>query len=94
MKQFARVFVWNISADNYARELRFGKFSHLQFCNEKKIFDFGFCFFVSGVVLGLFGPRPKPLDGSISLKFLLETRLKSESFDTLIDLVGFCVQKL
>jgi len=28
------------------------------------------------------GPRLKPLDGSISLKFLLETRLQSESFDT------------
>jgi len=40
------------------------------------------------------GPRPKPLDGSILLKFLLETRLKSESFDTLINLLGFLVQKL
>jgi len=37
------------------------------------------------------GPGPKPLDGSISLKFLLETRLKSESFDTLDDLLGFQV---
>jgi len=26
------------------------------------------------------GPMPKQLDGSISLKFLLETRLQSESF--------------
>jgi len=40
------------------------------------------------------GSRPKPLDGSISLKFLLETRLQSESFDTLDDLLGFRVQKL
>jgi len=40
------------------------------------------------------GPRPKPLDGSISLKFLLETRLQSESFDNLDDLLGFRVQKL
>ena len=40
------------------------------------------------------GPGPKPLDGSISLKFLLETRLQSESFDTLDDLLGFWVQKL
>jgi len=34
------------------------------------------------------------LDGSISLKFLLETRLKSESFDTLDDLPGIRFQKL
>jgi len=37
---------------------------------------------------------PKQLDGSISMKFLLETRLQSESFDTLDDLLGFRVQKL
>jgi len=29
------------------------------------------------------GPERKRLDGSISLKFLLETRVQSESFDTL-----------
>ena len=34
------------------------------------------------------------LDDNILLKFLLETRLKSESFDTLDDLLGFQVQKL
>jgi len=34
------------------------------------------------------------LGGSISLKFLLETRLQSESFDTLDGLLGFRVQKL
>ena len=34
------------------------------------------------------------LDDSISLKFLLETRLQFESFDTLDDLLGFQVQKL
>ena len=33
----------------------------------------------------LSGLGPKLLDGSISLKFLLETRLQSESFDTLDD---------
>jgi len=37
------------------------------------------------------GPKPKPLDGSISLIFLLETKLQSESFDTLDDLLGFWV---
>ena len=40
------------------------------------------------------GPGRQPLHGSTSLKFLLETRLKSESFDTLDDLLGFRVQKL
>ena len=39
-------------------------------------------------------PGRQPLDGSISLKFLLETRLQSESFNTLDDLLGFRVQKL
>ena len=40
------------------------------------------------------GPGRQPLDGSILLKFLLETRLQSESFNTLDDLLGFRVQKL
>ena len=40
------------------------------------------------------GPGRQPLGGSISLKFLLETRLQSQSFDTLDDLLGFQVQKL
>jgi len=34
------------------------------------------------------------LDGSILLKFLLETRLQSKSFDTLDDLLGFRIHKL
>ena len=40
------------------------------------------------------GPGRQPLSGSFSLKFLLETRLQSESFDTLDDLLRFRVQKL
>jgi len=40
------------------------------------------------------GLGPKPLDGSISLKFLLETKLQSQSFDILDDLLRFQVQKL
>ena len=62
----------------------------------------GYGFFVSGVISGrlrppwptLPGPGRQPLGGSISLKFLLETRLQSKSFDTLDDLLGFRVQKL
>jgi len=38
------------------------------------------------------GPGCQPF-GGILLKFLLETRLQSESFDTLDDLLGFQVQK-
>jgi len=40
------------------------------------------------------GPGRQPLGGSILVKFLLETKLQSESFDTLDDLLGFRVQKL
>jgi len=39
-------------------------------------------------------PGRQPLGGSISMKFLLDSRLQSESFDTLNDLLGFRVQKL
>ena len=70
----------------------------------KKKFLVGECrFFVSDVISGgllrppwptLPGPGRQPLGGSISLKFLLATRLQSESFDTLDDLLGFRVQKL
>jgi len=40
------------------------------------------------------GPERQQLDGSILLKFLLVTKLQSESFDTLDDLLGFWVEKL
>jgi len=40
------------------------------------------------------GPGCRLLGGSISLKFLLGTRLQSESFDTLDNVLGFRVQKL
>ena len=38
-------------------------------------------------------PWAQPLDESISLKFLLETRSKSKSFQPLIDFPEFLVQK-
>ena len=71
-------------------------------CTQKN-FWLGCGFFVSDVISGgLFGHPGQlhlalgrqPLDGSILLKLLLETRLQSESFDTLDDLLGFRVQKL
>jgi len=40
------------------------------------------------------GPGHQPLDGSILLKFLLDSRLELQSFDTLDDLLGFRAQKL
>ena len=39
-------------------------------------------------------PRAQPLGQSISLKFSLETRLESESFEPLINFLVFLVQKL
>jgi len=39
-------------------------------------------------------PRSQLLNQSISLKFSLETRLESESFEPLIDFLVFLVQKL
>ena len=39
-------------------------------------------------------PRAQPLGQSVSLKFSLETRLESESFEPLIDFLVFLVQKL
>jgi len=41
-----------------------------------------------------FWPRAQLLDGSISLKFSLKTRLESESYEPLIDVLVFLVQKL
>jgi len=39
-------------------------------------------------------PKAQPLGQSVSLKFSLETRLESESFEPLIDFLAFLVQKL
>jgi len=54
---------------------------------------------ISEVVLGSFwvrfpGVGPHRLGQSVSLKFSLETRLESESFEPLIDFLAFLVQKL
>jgi len=38
--------------------------------------------------------QAQPLDKSISLKFLVETRLESESFQLLINILAFQVQHL
>jgi len=72
-------------------------------CTRKKFFCFGdavFCewhhkwrtFRPPWPILP--GPGRQPFGGTISLKFLLETRLQSVFFDTLDDLLGFWVQTL
>jgi len=67
-------------------------------CSEKKLGGFGFFVYhvINGVCfwpfwLKLPDPGPKALDGSISLKFLLETKLASEAFKLLINFLGFQV---
>ena len=92
-----RNFSGPVRSTDSVKVSRHGKSSSL---HSKKIFLLGGCrFFVSDVTFRppwptLPSPRHQPLGGSISLKFLLETRLQSESFDTLDDLLGFLVQKL
>jgi len=77
--------------------------SPVDYTQKKNFLLRGCGFFVSDVISGgTFkppwpispGPERQPLGGSILLKFLLETRLQSESFATLDDLLGFRVQKL
>ena len=72
--------------------------------HSKKNFLVGGCRFfvtdvISKVVLGSFwltlpGLGPNCLAKSVSLKFSLETRLESESFEPLIHFLAFLVQKL
>jgi len=72
-------------------------------CTWKKFFDWGLWIFCDwhhkwssfGVILAYVAwARAQPLGQSVSLKFLLETKLKSESFEPLIDFLAFLVQKL
>jgi len=39
-------------------------------------------------------PKDQPLGQSVSMKFSLETRFESKSFEPLIDFLAFLVQKL
>ena len=93
------------SSADWARELFSGSngLASLVDCTRRKIFCLGGAVFCEWRHKWrtfrppwptLPGPGRQPLGGSISLEFLLETMLQSESFDTLDDLLGFRVQKL
>ena len=98
---FAQEFIWSGKRCIPSQRLkRCGKSSSL---HSKKSFWFGMRIFGEWHDIWRTSRSPWPtlpdpgcqqLDGSISLKFLLETRLQSESFDTLDDWLGFWVQKL
>jgi len=90
---------------NSARELFKGSngSTSLLVCTWKKFFVWGLRMFCElrhkwssfGVILNhVTWPRAQLLGQSISLKFALETRLESESFEPLIDFLAFLVHKL
>jgi len=93
------------SSADCARELFNGSngSASLVDCTRKKIFCLGGAVFCewrhkwSGFRVFLAHvawPRAQPLGQSVTLKFSLETRLESESFEPLIDFLAFLVQKL
>jgi len=67
-------------------------------CTRKKFLffcDWGHKWSSFGVILShVAWARAQPLGQSVSLKFSLETRLESESFEPLIDFLKILVQKL
>jgi len=63
-------------------EVGFGQFAHVTWPRAQSTKEPGLAWPIN------------PLHRSISLKFSLETRLESESFEPLIDLLVFLVQKL
>ena len=88
-----------------ARELLNGsnRSASLVDCTRKKIFAWGVRVFCEWrhkwssfrvILAHVTWPRAQPLGQSVSLKFSLETRLESESFEPLIDFLAFLVQKL
>ena len=93
------------SSADCARELFKGSngSANLVDCIRKKIFGWGVLIFCDwlhkwssfGVILAhVVWPRAQPLGQSVLLKFSLETRLESESFEPLIDFLTFLVRKL
>ena len=93
------------SSADCARELLNGSngSASLVNCTWKKFFSWGVRIFCEWrhkwssfrvILAHVAWPRAQPLGQSVSLKFSLETRLKSESFEALIDFLAFLVQKL
>jgi len=93
------------SSTNCARELFKGSngLTSLVDCSRKNFFVWGLWIFCEwrhkwssfGAILAhVAWPRAQPLGQSVSLKFSLETRLNSKSFEPLIDFLAFLVQKL
>jgi len=93
------------SSADCARELFKGtnRSARLLVCTQKKFFGWGWRIFCEwrhkwssfGVILPhVASPKAQPLGQSILLKFSLETRLESKSFEPLIDFLAFLVQKL
>jgi len=93
------------SSADYARELfkSLNGLASLLVCTRKKNFGWGVRIFCEwrhkwsnfwAILAHVTWPRAQLLGQSISLKFLLETRLESESFESLIDSLAFLIQKL
>ena len=93
------------SSVNCARELFKGsnRSASLVDCTRKQIFGWGVRIFCDWhhkwssfevILAHVAWPRAQPLGQSVSLKFSLETRIKSESFEPLIDFLAFLVQML
>jgi len=93
------------SSADCARELFKGlnESASLVVCTRRRFFGWGLRIFCEwhhkwssfGAILAhVAWPRAQPLGQSISLKFSMETRLESDSFEPLIDFLAFQVQKL
>jgi len=93
------------SSADWAQELFKGSngLTSLLDCTRKKFFGWEVRIFCDwrhkwssyGVILACVAwPRAQPLGQSVSLKFSMETRLESESFEPLIDFLAFLDQKL
>jgi len=93
------------SSTDCARELfkSSNRSASLVDCTRKKIFWLGVRIFCDWrhkwssfrvILAHVTWPRAQPLGQSFSLKFSLETRLESESFEPLIDFLAFLVQNL
>jgi len=92
LKNYTKSLCYSVTRQSIALESCTNPQKTLEFSNEV------LGFIVSGVGLGLLADvikpsGPQPQEGSISLKFLVETRLKSE-FESLIDFRAILIQNI